>query len=177
MNIREINKATYTGRLNKFYLIFFATFACLSLVFGYLLISWFGTTIVDPETQSNFRFNLLGVILALLLTTLLVNHFKNHPLLDEIYYVWQLKQVHNRIYRKLAKIKSAGEEGDINALIILAFYFKTTRMVYVLDNNTLTLSKVDLDISKLEESLQEKQINEDVEQLAAKFDQSLIAKF
>lgn len=185
MEIRSIDKAIYRQRLNLFMVGFFVIFAVLALVFGSLLIAAFGQPIIegvaDAEVQSNFRFNLLGVVIALALSTLLVNGFKNKPWMAEIYYIWQLKQLHNKVYRKLAKIKPTAFEGDINGIIILAFYYKTTKLVYELDNNTLTISKVNLDIKKLEKLINDKGLNENssagIDQLAEKFDASLIDQF
>ncbi|MGL5396054.1 MAG: DUF3087 family protein, partial [Shewanella sp.] len=90
------------------------------------------------------------VILALLLCSAIVYQLKTQPFLKEIYYVWQLKQLQNRIYRKLNKIKAAATSNDINSLITLLFYFTSLRQVYLLDDNTLTLSAVDKELSQVQ---------------------------
>ncbi|MGL4750673.1 MAG: DUF3087 family protein, partial [Shewanella sp.] len=122
----------------------------LSLSFGAGLIALFGVEAVPGEPTGNFHWNLLGVILALLLCSTIVYQLKTQPFLKEIYYVWQLKQLQNRIYRKLNKIKAAATSNDINSLITLLFYFTSLRQVYLLDDNTLTLSAVDKELSQVQ---------------------------
>ena len=90
------------------------------------------------------------MILAVLLCSAIVYQLKTQPFFKEIYYVWQLKQLQNRIYRKLAKVQAAAADNDVNALITLLFYFTSLRQVYLLDDNTLTLSAVDKELAQLQ---------------------------
>lgn len=173
MKFKEVDKALYRKRLNKVIAVFVVTFAILAVVFGSVLIALFGQPIVDPETQSNFKFNVAGVVLALLFMSMVMNQVKRHIFLQDIYYVWQLKQIHNRIYRKLVKIKKASESNDDNALIILAFYYRSLKQVYQLDDNTLTISKVNQDISDITHQLAEQNFDE----VADKFDEKLLASY
>ncbi|MFD2166883.1 DUF3087 family protein [Thalassotalea euphylliae] len=171
MKIENIDKTVYRKKLNNVSVAFVAVFAAFALLFGTLLIAAFGEPIIDPETQSNFRFNLLGVILALVTMAMIANSVKGHKYLHEVYYIWQLKQIHNSIYRKLVKIKGKQIEGDDNALIILAFYYKTLKMVYELDNNTLTINNVNMEINKLQQSMGV----EEFENKANQFDKTMLA--
>lgn len=171
MKLQAIEKAVYRKKLNIVSVGFIAVFALLSLIFGTILVATFGEPIVDPETQSNFRYNLLGVILGLVTMAMIANTIKGHKYLQEVYYIWQLKQIHNSIYRKLAKIKAKQIEGDDNAKIILAFYYKTLKQVYELDNNTLTISNVNMEINKLQQQLGIEEFDRYVEQ----FDKKLLA--
>jgi len=173
MKFKEVDKALYRKRLNKVIAVFVVTFAILAVVFGSVLIALFGHPIVDPETQSNFKFNVAGVVLALLFMSMGMNQIKRHTFLQDIYYVWQLKQLHNRIYRKLVKIKKASESNEANALIILAFYYRSLKQVYQLDDNTLTISKVNQDISDITHRLAEQNFDE----VADKFDEKLLALY
>ncbi|WP_286267674.1 DUF3087 family protein [Thalassotalea atypica] len=173
MKLQDINKAHYRKRLNTVIAAFISCFALLAVIFGSLLITLFATPIVDPEVQSNFKFNIAGVIIALLTMSVIMNHFKKHPLMTEVYYVWQLKQIHNQIYRKLVKIKDAATEKDTNALVILSFYYLSLEQVYHLDNNTLTMSAVKKDQVKIQTLLGDKKI----EQQAEQFQVDLIKEF
>ncbi|REL29518.1 DUF3087 family protein [Thalassotalea euphylliae] len=170
MKIQSVNKTDYRKKLNQFTIAFVIAFALLALIFGSLFIALFAAPIVDPETQSNFRYNLGGVILALVTMAMLINSIKKHEFLKDIYYVWQLKQVHNAIYRKLAKIKAAQAEGDENTLVILAFYYQTLKQVYELDDNTLTINNVNLEIDKLKQKLGD----ETYEQHVHQFEKSML---
>jgi hypothetical protein len=78
-----------------------------------------------------------------------IYHLKSRPFFNEIYYVWQLKQLQNRIYRKLIKIKAAASQNDVNALITLLFYYTSLKQVYLLDDNTLTLPALARDLELL----------------------------
>ncbi len=170
MKLKEVDKKLYRQTLNKVIITFVVTFALLAVVFGSVLISLLAEPIIDPQTQSNLKYNVAGVVLALLFMSMLLNKYKRHEYLTDVYYVWQLKQIHNQIYRKLKKIKAAAQRNDANALIILAFYYKTLQQVYQLDDNTLTIKSVEKEIAKLKETLAPLDFDEQVN----KFNQDLI---
>lgn len=154
MKIIEINKTVYRYRLNKVILGFIITLAVLSLGFGTLLIALFSQTGMPnnsgTEQPNNFKYNLMGVVLALMACAAILHTLKSKPFFKEIYYVWQLKQIQNLIYRKLNKIKIAAfDKDDIDAMVILDYYYTSLNQVYVLDDNTLTLSTLKNDHQKL----------------------------
>lgn len=164
MQLEDINKAVYRKRLNVVIAIFIVCLTILSVSFGAILIQLFGDALpaIDPETGeaiSNFRFNFVGVILALLVCISILQQFKNHPYCEEIHYVWVLKQIQNIIYRRLKNIKKAADnyeqEPDINAFVVLNFYYKSLKQVYMLDNNTLTISTVEKNLSELQERIEQ----------------------
>ena len=149
MQLINIDKSTYRKHLNTVIISFIATLLILSLAFGSLLITAFGYSVVN-EDVSNFRYNLLGVILALLACAAILHQLKHSQFFSEIYYVWRLKQLHNKIYRKIKKIKAAAEQDNVNALIILYFYCNSRKQVYLLDDNTLTLPSLEKEIQQIE---------------------------
>lgn len=173
MEILEVNKIVYRKRLNKVIAAFVVTFALLAVIFGSVLIGLFGEPIVDPQVQSNLKYNIAGVLMALICMSFLMNTYKRHEFLQEVYYVWQLKQLHNKIYRRLKKIKAAASEGETNALIILAFYYKTLKLVYQLDDNTLTINAVEQEIQTIQEKLTPLNFDDQ----ANKFTQELLTSF
>lgn len=81
----------------------------------------------------------------------MVSKIKNHSYFNEIMYVWRLKQIHNRIYRKIAQINAKAERNDHDSLLILAFYYSTQKQVFNLDNNTLTITDVQKNITRVYE--------------------------
>ncbi|NQY62663.1 MAG: DUF3087 domain-containing protein [Alteromonadaceae bacterium] len=168
MNLIDVEKAVYRKNLNIVIGVFVSCFLVLSLILGAGFIAAF-----SDGQSSNFRFNLFGVILSLLCCLTVLHKFKSSVFFKEIYYVWQLKQIHNYIYRRLKKIKSASLTGDVHALIILNFYYQSTKQVYLLDDNTLVISKLEKDISALDEILQKNNIQVSTEQ----FDKTLLAAF
>ena len=80
----------------------------------------------------------------------------------EVLYVWKLKQIHNKIYRKLKNIKAAASTDDLKALTILKFYYTTQRQVFELDNNTLTMSSVTKELETIEEIEVSKSLSLDI---------------
>ena len=164
MTLKDIDKKAYRSKLNQVIVCFIVTFAILAIAFGGILIAVFAeplaldtmaqasmnTAIESGQQTSNFRYNFLGVILALLTCAGILRQLKNTPFFNEIYYVWQLKQTQNIIYRRLKKIKQASVNGDVNALIILKFYYASLKQLYLLDDNTLTMSSLEADITHLE---------------------------
>jgi hypothetical protein len=155
MNLQHIDKAIYRQRSNKIMMALVAALSLSSLAYGAILIALFGQGSVEGiESTGNFHWNLLGVVAGVVSCALGMNHFKQHAFMKEAYYVWRLKQLQNQIYRKLAKIKLAAKQDDTQALSILSFYYQSLRQVYLLDDNTLTLAKLDADISKLNDKLQ-----------------------
>ncbi|MBB1269539.1 DUF3087 domain-containing protein [Shewanella sp. SR44-3] len=155
MNLQQIDKTRYRKRSNLIMMAIVAVLSFSSLFYGAILIHFFGqSALAGAESTGNFQWNLLGVIAGVISSALLMNYFKHHEFLTEAYYVWCLKQLHNQIYRKLIKIKAAAKQDDVNALQILNFYYHSLKQVYLLDDNILTLPKLDADIQQLTEKMQ-----------------------
>ena len=168
MQLINIDKTRYRKHLNIIIASFIGSLLVLALVFGQLLI-----TIFAHEGINNFRFNLLGVALSLLACAAILHTLKNSEFFKEIYYVWQLKQIQNLIYRKLKNIKAAAKSDDTNALIILSYYYQSLQQVYQLDDNTLTITTVNKQLSDLHETIVNKNLNISAEQ----FDKKLINSY
>ncbi|MRI31744.1 DUF3087 domain-containing protein [Endozoicomonas sp. OPT23] len=150
MQLQEIDKATYRKHANIVIGSFIAGLVILSLTISFTLIAYYGQTPVEgAESTGNFRFNLAGVIAAALICSAILFRLRNHPFLAEVYYIWRLKQLTNRIYRKLAKVKVSADENNQNALVCLTFYYTALRQIYLLDDNTLTLQELDRNIETL----------------------------
>lgn len=154
MKLQHVDKGIYRKNMNLFMVVLVLSLILLSLSFGAGLIALFGAPSTPGEPTGNFYLNLLGVILAVILCSAMVFQLKAKPFFTEIYFVWQLKQLQNRIYRKLTNIKAAAEKNDVNALIILLFYYTSLRQVYLLDDNTLTLPTLDQELSLLQAQIQ-----------------------
>jgi len=188
MQLIEIDKARYRKHLNIVIVGFIASLLVLSLAFAAVLISLFSTVgdlsgiepianaavdLVQAEPETNFRYNLLGAILALLANAAILHSIKGSDFFKEVYYVWQIKQIQNLIFRKLKKIKPAAKLGEKQALIILSFYYQSQRLVYTLDDNTITITTVEKEIANIEQLINDNQ----VEVNARDFDKSLLATY
>ena len=164
MTLKDIDKKTYRRKLNQVIVGFIITLAVLAVTFGAILIALFtdplaidnislasiNTAIESGGEDSNFTYNFIGVILALLACAGILQQLKNKPFFNEIYYIWQLKQIQNTIYRRLKKIKKASLDADENALIVLKYYYASLKQLYILDDNTITMSTLESDMAKLE---------------------------
>jgi hypothetical protein len=168
MQLIEIDKARYRKHLNIIIAGFIATLLILALVFGQLLIMSFA-----QEEVNNFRYNLLGVVLSLLACAAILHTLKTSVFFNEIYYVWQIKQIQNLIYRKLKKIKAAAKDDDANALIILVFYYQSLKQIYQLDDNTLTIAIVEKDLNEIQLMIEKQYLDITTEQ----FDKKLLSAY
>jgi hypothetical protein len=168
MQLMNIDKALYRKHLNIVIVGFISTLLVLALMFGQLLIMGFG-----EEGVNNFRYYLLGVVLSLLACMAILHTLKTSAFFKEIYYVWQIKQIQNLIYRKLKKIKAAAKDAEQEALIILTFYYQSQQQVYQLDDNTLTIEKVNKDLEGIQEIIANKNFTINAEQ----FDKKLLASY
>ncbi|ELC9521606.1 DUF3087 domain-containing protein [Vibrio alginolyticus] len=152
MEIKQINKDIYKKKVNLVIGGFVALLAISSLAFSTLLIVLFGNTEVVPEQSTgNFHWNLIGVVLAVATSLSLLNQIKTRPYMEEVLYVWKVKQLHNKIFRKLKNIKAAASNDNVKALTTLKFYYTTQRQVFELDNNTLTMSSVNKELEAIEQ--------------------------
>lgn len=154
MQLLDINKNRYRKHLNIVIALLIISLMGFALLFGQGAIALIGT----PEGD-NFILNLLGVILAALLCVAVVFSLRGHQFMNEVVYVWQLKQVLNRIYRKNRKIEQAAyEHGSEKAMLILAFYYQASMQLYKLDDNTITLESLQERMDKLQNLLNEKKL-------------------
>ncbi|MGB2742102.1 MAG: DUF3087 family protein [Cognaticolwellia sp.] len=186
MKLREVEKTVYRKHLNIIIVGFIASLLVLALAYGQGLIMLFADSVnLTPEPvvtaaaevagevaevaepENNFQYNFLGVLMALLTCVFALHRLRASTFFSEVYYVWQVKQLQNAVYRKLKKIKAAAGNDDINALIILNFYYASLKQIYLLDDNTLTMSKLNSDISELNTRIEEKNLTLSTDQFDA----------
>ncbi|WP_146449405.1 DUF3087 family protein [Vibrio kanaloae] len=174
MKLQKINKEEYRKKMNLLLVSLVGSLALFAIVFGSILIELFGSVgSVTGEATGNFYLNVLGVILSVALNAFIASRVKGHDYFKEALYVWNLKQIHNQIYRKLKRIQPKAEQGDRDALTILYFYYTTQKQVYDLDNNTLTIKTVQQSLDNILELGDKWSIELDIED----FSKDLIAKF
>ncbi|UPR59045.1 DUF3087 family protein [Vibrio sp. ED004] len=174
MKLQKINKEEYRKKMNLLLVSLVGSLALFAIVFGTILIELFGSaTSITGESTGNFHLNVLGVILSVALNAFIASRMKGHEYFKEALYVWNLKQIHNQIYRKLKRIQPKAEQGDREALTILYFYYTTQKQVYDLDNNTLTIKTVQQSLDNIVELSEKWSIELDIEA----FSKDLVAKF
>jgi len=192
MKLREVEKPVYRKHLNIIIVGFIASLLILALAYGQGLIMLFadsvsltpepvvsataevaGEVAAVAEPENNFQYNFLGVLMALLTCVFALHRLRSSTFFSEVFYVWQVKQLQNAIYRKLKKIKIAADNDDVNALIILNFYYASLKQIYLLDDNTLTMSKLNNDISELNTRIEAKSLTLSTDQ----FDKLMLADY
>ena len=174
MKLQKINKEEYRKKMNLLLVSLVGSLAVFAIVFGTILIDLFGSgQSIAGESTGNFHLNVLGVILSVALNVFIASRVKGHDYFKEALYVWNLKQIHNQIYRKLKRIQPKAEQGDRDALTILYFYYTTQKQVYDLDNNTLTIKTVQQSLDNTLELGDKWSIELDIED----FSKDLIEKF
>jgi hypothetical protein len=145
MQLIDINKKRYRRHLN--YIIV----ACVvSLIIGCLAISQLLIAVFPDESGSHFHWNLTGVVITSLLIGLILNKYRTHDFMIEVAYVWDLKQVLNRINRKMLKLKAAAQEGNINALLAINFSYAGSRLLWQLDDNLLIMDQLAIDQAEID---------------------------
>lgn len=157
MQLENINKQRYRKHLNIVIVAGIIVLASLSLAISQSAIYLF----TDRE-GTHFWLNVAGVAIALLLIGSVLNRYKSHDFMTEVYYVWRLKQQINYIHRKNQKISQAVEQDDVNAILIMAFYYKACRQLYELDDNTITLSSLTQKSNELERKIESLSLSIDI---------------
>lgn len=168
MQIEKIDKQRYRKHLNKVIIAGILALTALSLGISQSAIFLF----TDRE-GSHFWLNVAGVASALLIIGSVLNKYKNHDFMTEVYYVWRLKQQINYIHRKSIKLNKAVEENDATAILIMAFYYKACRQLYELDDNTITLSSLTKKSNELEQKITSLNLEIDTNN----YDQSLLQPY
>jgi hypothetical protein len=126
----------------------------------------------SPE-ESNFALNLAGVVIAGVLVSFAIFRYRHHPFMDEVVYVWNLKQNLNRIYRKQRKIEPLIDENNVDAMVIMNFMYEGSKQLYELDDNTITMDQLVIKINHLNAKLEETGLTVSTDQ----YDPSMLDQF
>jgi len=149
MILQDIDKVTYRKCLNKVIACVITALLIIALGVSTLLIHFIG-----QQDSSNFTLNLIGVCIAISIVGAALYRIRVLPFMSEVLYVWRLKQELNAIYRQSAKLKSAVELNNNNALIVTYYNLKGSIQLYELDDNDLTLTSLRKDLLELETKMQ-----------------------
>jgi hypothetical protein len=145
MQLIDINKKRYRRHLN------YVIVACvISLIVGCLVISQLLIAVFPDESGSHFHWNLTGVVITSLLIGLVLNKYRSHDFMIEVAYVWDLKQVLNRINRKMLKLKAAAQEGNVNALLAINYSYAGSRLLWQLDDNLIIMEQLATDQAEID---------------------------
>ncbi|WP_229833484.1 DUF3087 family protein [Alishewanella longhuensis] len=163
-----IDKTLYRQRLNRITVASILALIIVSLSSSTLLIA-----LLSDGTGSNFWLNFSGVAMGCLIVGYTLKRLKQHPYFSEVAYIWDLKHELNLIQRKRKAIDAAAAQNDINALIIQAFSFKASKLVWQLDDNTLMMSELTIADNKLQQQIAAAGLTLD----ATDYERDLLARF
>ncbi len=168
MQLLPIDKKRYCKRLNRISVCSIVVLILLSLGSSALLIRLFA----DGQS-SNFYFNLAGVIIACIVVGFSLKRLKQHPYFSEVAYIWDLKHELNLIQRKLKAIEQAAANNNATALLILAYSYAGSRLIWQLDDNTLVLSELNQADNRLQQQIADAGISIDI----THYQRQLLAQF
>lgn len=157
MQLKHIDKIRYRKRLMRLQIAVVVFLAVVALSISSVLIHF-----LSAPGEGNFWLNVLGVVIAAALAAMIVKAYRQHPYLEEVYYVWQLKQELNAIYRKHKSLEAALKNDIEAALQVQYFNIKAAQQVYELDNNTLTMDDLQQGLEQLLEQAERLNITLDV---------------
>ncbi|SDU26301.1 DUF3087 family protein [Halopseudomonas salegens] len=136
-------------------------FAVLGMLMSMGLVALFG-----QPGMSNFRWNLLGVLLALMLTVILVRQvFWQQPWMGSAAYGWQLKRCMLRITNCQHQLKAGVTAQHPAAMKLQRFYHLGLSEMYRLDGNQEALDTLAADKLAHEQALHELGLPVDLYQL------------
>lgn len=168
MKLIQIDKARYRKHLNQ------VIIACvIALAVGSLAISQTLIALFPDPSGSHFHWNLLGVVVCSLLVGFVLNKYRNHDYMTEIVYVWELKKALNKITRKMPKLKAAGREGDADALLAIHYSYAGSRLLWQLDDNTITMDELAIKQAELDSVADKYNLSLDAE----RYDESILKQF
>lgn len=148
MQLIEIDKSRYRKHLRIVFIATALVLLALTLAVSTLIIQLFGV-----EGESHFWFNLLGVAIAAATVVFILMKLRHHAFMEEVVYVWDLKQILNKIYRKQKKIEEKMDAGNQQAMIVMNFQYRGSKQLYLLDDNTITLTELNSKIAQLDKRL------------------------
>jgi len=134
MKLIDIDKQRYRRHFRWVFAGIVAALVVISIGSSTVLIRYLST-----PGQSNFWLNVAGVVIAAVVVVAVLVKLRPHPFMKELVYIWDLKQMLNRIYRKQSRLEAAVEAGDPDALIIMNFFYRGSKQLYEMDDNLVTM--------------------------------------
>lgn len=147
--IRHMDPEQYRQETRKSTLVVAVCFAVLAMSFSALAVALFGTPAGD-----NFRWNLAGVILGLIVTIMLVRTiFWTQPWMDSAAYGWRLKRSLMRITNIMHHVETGVTTRSPEAMKLLRFYHLGQIEMHRLDGNTQALSDMNEEVARHQKAM------------------------
>ena len=148
--IKPWNPETFRQQTRRSTLIIAVTFIALAMALSTLAVMVLG----EPGGD-NFRYNLGGVIAALLLCVALMKlKFWSQPWMAAAVYGWQLKRSLMSITNVMHQVTDAVQAGNPSAMKLLRFYHLGLTQMHQLDGNSSDHSQLIREVDQHLERLQ-----------------------
>jgi hypothetical protein len=148
--IKQMHPEIYRRETRRSTLVVVLIFVLLAMSLATLAVRLFG----EPGAD-NFRLNLGGVLVGLLLTVALVRTtLWSKPWMAAAVYGWQLKRNLMRITNVMHQLTPAVAAGDPQAMQLLRFYHLGVTQMQQLDGNASDHSQLILEIDRHKEVMQ-----------------------
>ncbi|POA17830.1 DUF3087 domain-containing protein [Pseudomonas sp. FW300-N1A1] len=136
--IKPWNPETFRQQTRRSTLIIAVTFIALAMALSTLAVMVFG----EPGGD-NFRYNLGGVIAAVVVSAALMKFkFWSQPWMAAAVYGWQLKRSLMSVTNVMHQVTDAVQAGNPSAMKLLRFYHLGLAQMHQLDGNTSSLSQM-----------------------------------
>lgn len=134
--IRHLDPQQYRQQTRKSTLIVALVFGVLAMSLSAIAVALFGSA-----QGSNFRWNLGGVLLGLVISVALVrNVFWTQPWMASAAYGWQLKRSLMKITNAMHQVEAGVRTGSPAAMKLLRFYHLGLAEMHKLDGNPQALN-------------------------------------
>ena len=159
--IKPMDPLVYRSETRRSTLIITVIFVALAMLLSGLAVMLFG----EPGGD-NFRFNLGGVIAAVVVMAALVRlRFWSQPWMAASAYGWQLKRSLMRITNIMQHVTAGVQAGDPNAMKLLRFYHLGLTQMHQLDANSSSLSQMVREIDEHRERMESLGLDTDQQRL------------
>ncbi|GIZ13698.1 DUF3087 domain-containing protein [Pseudomonas sp. NCCP-436] len=149
--ITPLNPELYRQQTRRITLLVALIFIALAMLLSTLSVQLFG----EPGGESNFRWNLLGVLAGLVLTVALVRwQLWSRPWMAPAVYGWQLKRNLMRVTNVMHHVRAGVAQGDESAIRLLRFYHLGVSQMHQLDGNSSDLSQMVREIDQHRELME-----------------------
>ncbi len=159
--IKQLNPEKYRQQTRRSTVTIALLFVLLGMLLSSVAVMLFG----EPGGD-NFRWNLAGIIVGLLLTVALVRlKFWHQPWMAPAVYGWQLKRRLMSITNVMHHVTAGVTAQDPTAIKLLRFYHLGLTQMHQLDGNSSALSQMVAEINQHKEAMEALGMNTEQNQL------------
>ena len=159
--IQPMNPELYRQQTRRSTLVIAVLFLALAM-----LCSTLSTQLLGTPGGDNFKWNLLGVLVGLVLTVVLVRQLLwPRPFMAAAVYGWALKRSLMRVTNVMHHVRAGVTAGDETAIKLLRFYHLGVSQMHQLDGNSSELSQMVREIDAHRELMQARGLDTEQQRL------------